>query len=210
MPVRRIPPSYRSITGRLAAHKNIGPAHYESPLERDYLITLEADPAVVAYETQPIRLQYRDATGRVRPYTPDVLVDRRGGVRELCEVKYVADIRKLRAEHRERWLAAYRHSQEQGWRFLLITEQHARTARTRNWMFLSGFRVMSFPVGVLDNLVAVLADGGPMSVADWIKQSMHPRAEVLPAVWHLLCTGRVAVDMNQLLSLNSQVEVPHD
>ena len=210
MPVRRIPPSRRSITGRLAALKNIGPAHYESALERDFLITLEADPAVVSYEIQSLQLQYRDLTGRARRYTPDVFVVRRGGVRELCEVKYASDIQRLRTEHRERWLAAYRHCQEQGWRFLMITEHHARTARTRNWLFLSGFRVLTFPVGLLNALLAALADGGPMTVAEWVTRADRPQPEVLPALWHLMCSGRVKVNMNEPLSLDSRVEVNHD
>ena len=48
MPVRRIPPSRRAITGRLAAHKSVGAAHYESSLERDFLITLEVDTDVLS------------------------------------------------------------------------------------------------------------------------------------------------------------------
>ena len=212
MPVRRIPPSRRSITGRLAGLKNVGPAQYESALERDFLISLEADAAVMSYEIQPLSLQYRDSTGRGRTYTPDVLVVRKGQIWELCEVKYAADIQKLRAEHRERWLAAHRHCQESGWRFLLITEHHARTIRTRNWLFLSGFRVLSFPAGLLNGLVERVVRGGPMSVADWAAQSGVSQAEVLPALWHLLCTGRVVVAMDEPLSLRSevQVEVGHD
>lgn len=201
MPVRRIPPSYRSITGRLAGLKSVGPAHYESALERDFLITLEADPDVLSYEIQPLRLSYQDAQGRARTYTPDVLVTRRGGLVDLCEVKYVADIRDLRAEHRDRWVAAWRHAQEQGWRFRMITEHHARTPRTRNWLFLSTYRGMTFPPALITELLEVVGSQGPLTLSEWLASC--PGDDRLPAMWHLLCTGQVDVDLDQPLSLSS-------
>ncbi|WP_293914103.1 TnsA endonuclease N-terminal domain-containing protein [Deinococcus sp.] len=207
MPVRRIPPSHRAITGRLAALKAIGPAHYESALERDYLITLEADPTVLAYEIQPIRLDYRDSLGQARRYTPDVLVFRQGDVIELVEVKYVADIQELRVKHRERWVMASHYAREQGWHFRLITERHARTPRARNWLFLSTFRVMTPPPELLTRMQAVLAASGPLSISAWLSQLEEPDAEVLPFVWHLLCLGKVTVNLNQPLSLAATVSL---
>jgi TnsA endonuclease N terminal len=207
MPVRRIPPSRRAITGRLAALKAIGPAHYESALERDYLITLEADPTVLAYEIQPVRLGYRDITGQARRYTPDVLVFRQGDVVELVEVKYVADIQALRVEHRERWVMAAHYAREQGWHFRLITERHARTPRARNWLFLSAFRVMAPSPDLLTRLQGVLAVSGPVPISVWLSQLEEPAAEVLPFVWHLLCLGQVTVNLDQPLSLETTVSL---
>jgi len=205
MPVRRIPPSRRAITGRLAAQKSIGHAHYESALERDFLITLEADPNVEAYETQPLTLHYLDSLGHKRKYTPDVLVFRAWGVTELCEVKYLSDIQALRLQHKERWVSAFHHAKVEGWRFRLITEHHARTVRTRNWLFLSTYRVMDFSQLHLEHLQSSLTVSGSVSIADWLEQHPQPNAELLPAVWHLLCLGRVGVDLDQPLSLDSFV-----
>nr|WP_255673433.1 TnsA endonuclease N-terminal domain-containing protein [Deinococcus sp. 14RED07] len=176
------------------------------------MITLEADPNVVSYEVQPLRLIYRDQSGRSRQYTPDVLVWRRKGVTELCEVKYTSDIRELRAQHRERWIVAARHAREQGWHFRLITEHHARTARTRNWLFLSAFRFMTVnPAQIL--ALTMTLDTGPLSIAAWLERHPEPMAELLPCAWHLVCTGQVAVNLNEPLSLaavvSRPVESPH-
>ncbi|WP_412026642.1 TnsA endonuclease N-terminal domain-containing protein [Deinococcus yunweiensis] len=208
MPVRKIPPSRRAITGRLTALKSSGPADYESALERDFLITLEADPDVVSYEVQPMRLTYWDSGGRERHYTPDVLVSRRNDVTELCEVKYTTDIQELRAQHRERWIAAHQHAQQRGWRFRLITEHHARTDRTRNWLFLSAFRLLNAHPAHLSPLLTSAQAHGPLSIAAWLEHHPEPPGELLPFVWHLVCTGEVTVDLDRPLSLATVVHAP--
>lgn len=206
MPVRTIPPSYRAITGRLAAAKSVGPAHFESALERDYLMTLEADPSVVSYEIQPLRLDYRDALGHKRHYTLDVLV-KRENCTELCEVKYVADIKALRHEHRERWLVAYHYALERGWAFRLITEYHARHPRMHNWLFLSPYRICNLREPVRRELTGVVADHTSLTIREWLSLLPEPLTEWLEGIWHLIATGKVIVDMNTPLSLDSLVYV---
>lgn len=206
MPVRRIPPSRRAITGRLAAAKSIGAAHYESALERDFLITLEADLTVLNYETQPLRLSYTDAQGRPRSYTPDVLV-RREHRTELCEVKYTDDIRALRTEHKDRWIAAFRHATQQGWAFRLVTEHHARHPRSRNWLFLSPFRAQAFSPETLATLAHAAHPSFSLTVRDWLTRLPEPQAEWIGAIWHLIATGQVVTDLTLPLTLDTLVYV---
>lgn len=206
MPVRRIPPSRRAITGRLAACKSIGAAHYESALERDFLITLEADVTVLSYETQPLRLAYTDARGRTRSYTPDVLVQREHRT-ELCEVKYTDDIRALRAEHKERWIAAFRHAAQHGWAFRLVTEHHARHPRSRNWLFLSPFRAQSFSPETLTTLAHAVRPSSSLTVREWLTRLPEPQSEWIGAIWHLIATGQVVTDLKIPLSLDTLVYV---
>ena len=50
---RIIPPSHRSITGSLPTRFPARQLHYESKLERDFLILLEIDAGLELVETQP-------------------------------------------------------------------------------------------------------------------------------------------------------------
>jgi hypothetical protein len=69
---RTIPPSHRSITGSLPTRYPPRQLHYESKLERDFLILLEIDPGIETVVTQPITIDLV-VDGRRRRYTPDVL-----------------------------------------------------------------------------------------------------------------------------------------
>lgn len=206
MPVRRIPPSRRAITGRLAAHKSVGAAHYESSLERDFLITLEVDIDVLSYETQPVRLNYLDQKGHKRHYTPDVLVKRRNRT-ELCEVKYVRDVQALRHLHKERWLVAHRYAKEKGWVFRLITEHHARHPRSRNWLFLSPFRVQFCPAEDLALLIQAVQGTASLTVREWLSRLPEPQEQWVGYIWHLLATGRAVADLTVPLTLDSLLYV---
>lgn len=202
MPVRRIPPSRRAITGRLAASKSVGFAHYESALERDFLITLEVDVTVQSFEVQPLRLDYVDSNGHKRHYTPDVLVKRQH-ITELCEVKYASDIQALRAVHKERWLVAHRYAVERGWAFRLITEYHARHPRSRNWLFLSPFRTLVFPAEKLSMAQGVLGASASITVRDWLARLPEPSADWLGVIWHLVATEQVLTDLRLPLTLDA-------
>jgi hypothetical protein len=140
MPVRKIPKNYRSLTGLVATMKRAGPgvrggmAGFESSLERDLLILLDFDPAVLSYEEQPVRIDYRDAQGHARHYTPDVLVTWRcdGVPSHLVEVKYRADLKTDRRALKPAFRAAHGHARERGWTFRLLTEVEIRTPYLRN------------------------------------------------------------------------------
>lgn len=62
-----------SITGVLAHAKSDSAAEYESSLERDFCLLLDFMPRVTSFETQPCAIDWTDAKGRRRRYTPDVL-----------------------------------------------------------------------------------------------------------------------------------------
>lgn len=60
-------------------------------LERDALLLMEFDDDIEAYKTQPISIQYKDAQGHIRRYTPDYLFKRKShGVFGFKEVKMAA------------------------------------------------------------------------------------------------------------------------
>jgi len=77
MPVRKIPKSYRSVTGLIVSKKNQRMSGFESSLERDSICLLEFDLNVDYYEEQPVTIDYIDREGKEHTYTPDVFVSYR-------------------------------------------------------------------------------------------------------------------------------------
>ena len=137
MPVRRIPRSYRSTTGVLMSAKSLGAAEYESSLERDFYVLLDADPSVSRFEVQPIRLPAEEGGGRKGHfrYTPDVLVQFVDPTVPpfLCEVKYVAEVQRPRDRERLWWCArtGLSHALDAGWVTGVITDAHLRVGSAR-------------------------------------------------------------------------------
>lgn len=93
MPVRKIPPNYRSVTGSISfrSRKSV---RFESTLERDFYEILDFDLNVDDIDGQPVLIEYEDETVRAKHYTPDVLVMYREDIVPakymrpwLCEVK---------------------------------------------------------------------------------------------------------------------------
>ncbi|MDD2640815.1 MAG: Tn7 transposase TnsA N-terminal domain-containing protein, partial [Arcobacteraceae bacterium] len=91
MPVRKIKKSYISCVGYFKSYKNNKQLAFESILERDFFTLLEFQNSVVAYEEQPLKIQYKLKTKNTR-YTPDVLVTYNDGSQKIFEVKYQSDI----------------------------------------------------------------------------------------------------------------------
>ena len=73
MPVRKIPKTYRSISGRFPSVLNSRLIGYESKLERDFFVTLEFDRTILRYEEQPVRIT-GVVGGKKISYVPDCLI----------------------------------------------------------------------------------------------------------------------------------------
>ncbi len=127
MPVRNIRrPGYRGLRGFYPSFKVGRSLAFESRLERDHFLLLDADPAVASFEEQPVTIAF---TGRrhARRYTPDCRVIYRAQPTTLVEVKYARDILKMTSDERadldEAHAAARAWCVERGWRFVLRTDQ---------------------------------------------------------------------------------------
>jgi hypothetical protein len=211
MPVRKVPKNYRNLTGVAASTKAIGPAQFESTLERDYLAILEFSPAVECFETQPLAIEWRDAEGRQRRYTPDVLVRFRpeAGRRPwLCEVKYRSDIQKDWAELHPRLRRGVRHAKRQGWRFRLITEVEVRTPYLTNVRFLAPFKFHGFPDDSVERLLDALTTNQPSTpnaLLRALEADLARQGEWLPVLWHLMAHHRIAADLDRALTMDSPI-----
>lgn len=114
--VRKIPKSYRNVTGIVASTKSNDEARYESSLERDYLTLLEFDRTVSSYTVQPVTLDWVDQFGKRRTYTPDVFVLYKGIKKKPClyEIKYRSELKEKWNELRPKFQAAIAFAKAQG------------------------------------------------------------------------------------------------
>lgn len=213
MPVRRIPKSYRNVTGIVASAKATGQAQFESTLERDFLALLEFSPDVRQFEVQPVALLWHDGS-RERRYTPDVLVHfkERHGHKQmplLYEVKYRSDLREQWLELKPRLRAGIRFAKAQGWRFKLVTETEIRTPYLDNARFLLPFvRRGPPPTDDMDILDRTLSDLGKAEVQDLLQAACRDewsRARLMPALWYLVGTFQFGTDLHAPLTMKSHI-----
>lgn len=214
MPVRKIPPNRRSLTGAVASRKNDRMVASESSLERDLLVLLDFDPTVERYEEQPVRIEYRDAGGRKHTYTPDILVHYHQEIAPLppllYEVKYRQDLFNNWKEIKPKIRAGRAYARDQGWRFKIITEHEIRTPFLENARFLRQY--LRFQPGederrlLLDALREVQTSE-PDSLLFAIYQEPVKRAELLPTLWHLIASGHIQADLSQPLNMRSPISL---
>lgn len=203
MPVRKIPKNHVSVTGLHATTKSLYHAEFESPLENDYLTLLDFDPAVYSYEVQPVRVP---VPGVQNGYVPDVLVhfrpdaDGRTRPSELTEVKAADDLRANASKYAPKFAAAAEYSAERGWLFVKKTEQDIRSPFLANIKFLRRYgRFTPDPADLRSLMEALAREGGQSSstrLIDTLSPDADTRARLLAALWHLVATSQVEVDLH--------------
>ncbi|NJD33676.1 MAG: heteromeric transposase endonuclease subunit TnsA [Betaproteobacteria bacterium] len=211
MPVRKIPKSYRQVTGVLASRKAEGFAEFESTLERDFLAILEFSQDVEAFEVQPVRIEWHDERDINRSYIPDVLVRFQDGCGRppwLCEVKYRADLKEHWAELRPKFRQAVRYAKSRQWRFRILTEKEIRTEYLRNVRFLAPFRQRPIPKESARCMLAVLQampTATPSRLLQAIASDPAIQAEWLPVLWHLLSHHKMGANLEKSLTMDSPI-----
>jgi hypothetical protein len=228
MPTRRITSSPTKVTGTVPDGQR-----FESFLEEDFFVLLRFNRLVASFEHQPVKVEWRDATGKFRKYTPDVLVHYRTDLPEaagmlsmLCEVKpdlvedsktsrqYKLPRREDEEENLLKWAAAERYASKRGWDFKVYRESEIRTPYLHNARFLMRHLERGIPNSELDNhLLAALKVRGSMTLGEWavcLSSMVVWRSKTLPACYRLIATFQVDVDLSTLLSLDSLVtELPN-
>lgn len=93
---------------------------YDSALEREYMVELERDPAVVSWtKDHGIKIPYT-ILGFHRNYLPDFLVEYRDGSRELHETKGLPLLFWLSTKLKRQ--SAEQYCKELGWKYKIITK----------------------------------------------------------------------------------------
>lgn len=213
MPVRKIPKSYRNLTGTMKSQINEKMIQFESSLERDFLILCEFELNVVKYEEQPLKIFGSKHNGVEFSYTPDVLVSFSDGMNVLYEVKYRRDIEANWKKLKPKFRSAIRHCKKAGWQFKLVTEKEIRGPYLDNARFLLNFRNREFCPEWLsrvgNQIGKQLALTGSASVYELLERTCsheEQKAEFIPAIWHLVSNQKLTVDLDIPLTMSSVIE----
>lgn len=214
MSVRRIPKNYSNVTG-LGFSKKAESPFFESTLERDCLTVLDFDPNVLTYDVQPVRIPWMDARGNERHYTPDVLIQyhpnscsfsQRDTI--LCEVKYRSDMLKRWDELKPKFKAGIRYANDRGWRFKVLTDSEIRTNHMKNARFLLPYLNQDLDDSHAKMLIHRLIELRETSIQALIASVFNNKwaqAELIPSVWYLIASRRIATDLNQPLTMSSSI-----
>jgi hypothetical protein len=207
MPVRKIPKSFRSVTGRFPSVLNGRCIGYESKLEHDYYLTLEFDRMILKYEEQPLEVP-GVVNGRNVNYIPDCLItykDSRPPL--LVECKY---LKELEDENEKLLLKIARlkeYANDNNLHFQLITEKDIPSAVLANYLRL--YRYIKPPLKITENrdkIYAVLKTADYMTCRELLQAlatSPAEQANFTPAIWHMLFVGELTTDMNTPISFDS-------
>jgi len=97
-----------------------GEEKYDSALEREYMVELERDAAVVKWtKKHDIKIPYR-FLGIPRKYFPDFLVEFKDGTKEIHETKGLPLM--LWATTKIKGITAEEWCKEKGWKYKMITK----------------------------------------------------------------------------------------
>lgn len=138
-PARKITPKDRGNRGLIPTVKNpLGSIGYESCIERDFYLLAVHCPSVKLVLHQPITLEYKDADGADRSYTPDAYLETTDGSKLLVEIKSEEELLNQGSKYEERWKHTKLQAEGNGIRFLVLTEKNIRTPRWFNVWFTLG------------------------------------------------------------------------
>ena len=214
-PVRKVPKNYRNATGLISTTKSDRMTAYESRLEHDFMKLVGFDPRVSHYVEQPAKIEFTDGTGRLRSYTPDILViyhPHQDPAQEtkplLAEIKYRKDLFKNWPDLKPKFQAARRYAREKGWEFKIITEVEIRTPFLKNVVFLLEYRDLTVGDAEIKLLLETLnhlggADPDELLLA--ISEDRIKRAQLLPMLWYLVANDRIGLDLTQPLTMRSRL-----
>lgn len=209
MPVRKIPISHSSITGRHALGHGKGSVGYESTLERDFVSLMTFDPDVTGIEEQPVRIEYQDNEGRKRHYTPDFLIERWAGRTLLAEIK---PSKFVTQELEPKFNAARAYASARGWLFEVWTEKDIRTHYLNNIRFLLRYRDYPADPGRAARILRQIENNGPMAVEELLdacwKDDEQEQALGLGVLWNLIATGSLEANLELELTMESILKMP--
>jgi hypothetical protein len=213
MPVRKIVPTYNSLTGKLNSWKPGGLIDFESKLERDFARLLEFNPDVERYTVQPLKIVFKDKEGKTRRYTPDFLVKyRKSAKRKHClyEIKYAADLKENKALYKQKFKAAEDYARKKRWEFKCFSEKEIDSDQLFNARFLLSYRNSAVDHIMHHKVLSMakqLKKTTPTLVLKKLGGDEFMQGRYLFTLWHLVATFRVTADLNKKVNMNSVIWV---
>lgn len=213
MPVRKIPKSYRAVTGRFPSVVNGRCVGYESRLERDYFLRLEFDREVEAYEEQPLQIPGR-VNGRDVLYTLDCLVTFKTDRRQLLvEVKSQEDLEAKDEKIELKVARAQEYAADNGMDFQVISENEIYDQALENYRRL--YRFAKPPAKFNERRERILAElqtHDVLSMGQLLQSLSDQRlvqADFQTTIWHMIFTGEIETDLSAPLNYDSEMRVAH-
>lgn len=190
-PVRRFP-SYkgqRHFPGLWWSSTVGGHVGYESWLERDHLMLLDFDPAVVGIASQPFWLVWAGEDGQTRWHAPDYFARLADGTAVVVDVRPVDRIKPRDAAAFE---ATGRVCELAGWQYRLVGMPQPVTVANVRW--LAGYRHPRHHLAeTASALRAVFSGTAPLMAG---AELVGDRLAVLPVLFHLLWCHDLVTDLS--------------
>ena len=206
MAVRKIKKSYISCVGYFKSYKNNKQLAFESILERDFFTLLEFQNNVVAYEEQPLKIQYKLKAKNTR-YTPDVLVTYNDGSQKIFEVKYQSDLDSDSKLQHKISVLKEEIARQMSLPLETFTDAQIDQVYLKNCIFL--YKNAFIPNNnVLTTKVLESFNNlpSPVSIKSFLELLSTKRTEqlqILPYLWHEIFKKTTLVNMNKPLTMSS-------
>lgn len=200
MPVRRIPNSHTSVTGKRFIRDGHKFVSSESKLESDFIALTRFEYPEAKIEEQPVRIEYTDEDGKRRKYTPDFLVTREGQQTLLVEVKPSGRVAEIPAS--KIW-AASDYAEQRKWTFEIWTERKIRGPKLENAHFLHIFRDIDINTEVKELIIETISSLQSIklqSLLEALWSSAEDRGPGLPVIWALVADRTIVCDLDAKLS----------
>jgi hypothetical protein len=202
-PARRFP-SYkgqRHFPGRWWSATTGGHVGFESWLERDRLMLLDFDPAVVGIASQPFWLLWTSDKGRTRSHAPDYFVRLADGGATVLDCRPASWIKPRDAAAFE---LTRRCCQALGWTYEISHTVEDILAANVRW--LSGYRhPRHYLPELAEPLGEAFVDGAPLHAG---AELVGDPIAVLPVLFHLLWNHQLHADLSRPLHPATTVTTP--
>ena len=181
-------------------------------MESDFLELVAFNRYLTSICEQPVRIEYRDRSGRGRTYTPDFLalydhaVPGARGV--LVEVKYRTDLFAAWPTIKPKLKAGRAYARQEGLRFLLMTEVEIRGPHLENVRIVNHYRKMPVNSGYEEKLTATLVLASQMTIGELVETAWHGadrRQASYAYVLRLIGNGRIGADLSRPLTRETVV-----
>lgn len=171
---------------------------YESWLERDHLMLLDFDPAVVAVASQPFWLFWAGENGKSVSHAPDYFARLANGCALVLDCR---PLDRIKPRDEVKFDATARACEQMGWQYRLAGMPDALTTANVRW--LAAYRHPRHLAGQTAAVLReVLATPAPLMAAAEV--AGDPIA-VLPVLFHLLWRHELVVDVSLPLHAGTMV-----
>jgi hypothetical protein len=213
--VRKVKSNGFTAIGKLPSAKNGAMVQYESSLEEDFASVLEFNIGVIKYVEQPVKIEFKNESGKQCSYTPDFVAfyrkdrqDYKSLPPQLFEVKRRQDIKRSWVDLKPKFIAALKFADKKGWKFKIITEQEIYSPYFINAKFLLPYMRQTPEIGLVNTILDTLEyldSGTPSEILAVASNDLDRKITLIPALWYLIGQRMIGCDLNNKLTMESDI-----